>query len=71
MRHLLATELGQQLYRKRKVMIEPVFAQMKYNRKFDRFGRTGRSAARSEWRLQAATHNLTKLHTHRIAPSST
>jgi len=65
MRYVLATELGQQLYKKRKVMIEPVFAQMKYNRKFDRFGRRGRSAARSEWRLQAATHNITKLHRHR------
>jgi transposase len=68
MRYVLATELGQQLYKKRKVMIEPVFAQMKYNRRFDRFGRRGRSAARSEWRLQAATHNLTKLHSHRTAP---
>ncbi len=67
MRYVLATELGQQLYKKRKVMIEPVFAQMKYNRKFDQFGRRGRSAVRSEWRLQAATHNLTKLHSHRNA----
>ena len=67
MRYVLATELGQQLYKKRKVMIEPVFAQMKYNRKFDRFKRRGRSAVRSEWRLQAATHNLIKLHSHRTA----
>jgi transposase len=71
MRYLLATELGQQLYKKRKVMIEPVFAHMKYNRRFDRFGRRGRSAVRSEWRLQAATHNLIKLHTHRIAANTT
>jgi hypothetical protein len=27
----------------------------------------GRSAARSEWRLITATHNLLKLHTHQIA----
>jgi hypothetical protein len=52
-------------------MIEPVFAQMKYDRRFDRFGASGRSAARSEWRLQAATHNLIKLHTHRIAANTT
>jgi hypothetical protein len=68
MRYVLATEQGQQLYKKRKVMIEPVFAQMKYNRRFDQFKRRGRSAVRSEWRLQAATHNLTKLHSHRTAP---
>lgn len=67
MRRLLATEHGQQLYRKRKVMIEPVFAQMKFNRRFDRFHRRGRAAARSEWRLLAATHNLLKLHSHQLA----
>ena len=48
-------------------MIEPVFAQMKFNRRFDRFARRGRSAARSEWRLIAATHNLLKLHSHQLA----
>jgi Transposase DDE domain len=70
MRYVLATELGQQLYKKRKVMIELVFAQMKDNRKFDQFGRRGRAAVRSEWRLQAATHNLTKLHSHKRATTT-
>jgi hypothetical protein len=67
MRTVLANEHGQALYRKRKVMIEPVFAQMKFNRRFERFQRRGRSAVRSEWRLIAATHNLLKLHAHQIA----
>jgi hypothetical protein len=67
MRHVLASEHGKALYRKPKVMIEPVFAQMKFNRRFDRFARRGRSAARSEWRLIAATHNILKLHSHRPA----
>jgi hypothetical protein len=65
MRHLLSTELGSQLYRKRQGMIEPVFADLKFNRKINRFQRRGHSAARSEWRLAAATHNLLKLHNHR------
>ena len=51
-------------------MIEPVFAQMKFNRKIDRFQRRGRSAARSEWRLIAATHNLLKLHSHQIVTAT-
>jgi hypothetical protein len=67
MRNVLSTELGARLYRKRSPMIEPVFAQIKFNRKIDRFQRRGRSAARSEWRLAAATHNLLKLHSYRIA----
>ena len=34
------------------------------------FRRRGRSAARSEWRLITATHNLLKLHKHQIAASA-
>ena len=50
-------------------MIEPVFAHTKFNRRIDRFQRRGRAAARSEWRLITATHNLLKLHTHTLAAS--
>jgi transposase len=67
MRRVLATDRGGELYRKRKAMIEPVFANTKFNRRIDRFQRRGRSAARSEWRLITATHNLLKLHKHQIA----
>ena len=42
-------------------MIEPVFADTKFNRSIDRFQRRGRAACRSEWRLITATHNLLKL----------
>ena len=70
MRHVLATELGGELYRKRQGMIEPVFGDLKFNRKINRFQRRGDSAARSEWRLAAATHNLLKLHKHRQATAA-
>ena len=68
MRRVLATEAGSELYAKRQWMIEPVFAQIKSNRGIDHFRRRGRAAARSEWRLIAATHNLLKLHRHSISP---
>jgi transposase len=66
MRRVLETDAGKELYVKRKTMIEPVFAQTKFNRRIDRFQRRGRSACRSEWRLITATHNLLKLHRHEI-----
>ena len=66
MRRVLATESGGELYGKRMPMIEPVFGQIKANRRIDRFKRRGRAAARSEWRLIAATHNLLKLHRHTL-----
>jgi hypothetical protein len=71
MREVLATDYGGGLYRRRKVMVEPVFAQTKHNRRINQFQRRGRSAARSEWRLITATHNLLKLHKHQIALAAT
>jgi transposase len=67
MRTVLAGDIGAGLYRKRKAMVEPVFAQTKHNRRINQFQRRGRSAARSEWRLITATHNLMKLHKHHLA----
>jgi hypothetical protein len=64
MRDKLSTDRGRELYAQRKITIEPVFGQIKYNRHIDRFMRRGRAAAHSEWRLVTATHNLLKLHTH-------
>jgi transposase len=64
MRRVLATEHGGALYAKRQTMIEPVFADTKFNRRIDRFLRRGRSAARSEWRLANTAHNLLKLWRH-------
>src|SRR5215210_6246691 len=68
MRRVLATEPGGELYAKRQGMIEPIFAQTKFNRRCDRFQRRGRAACRSEWRLITATHNLLKLWRHYSAP---
>ncbi len=67
MRRVLATDHGADLYSRRQWMVEPVFAQIKANRRIDRFKRRGRAAARSEWRLIAATNNLLKLHRHSLA----
>ena len=69
MRRVLSSEAGHELYKHRKATVEPVFAQNKFNRGFRRFQRRGRSAVRSEWRLQAAVHNLLKLHSHWIDPA--
>jgi transposase len=70
MREKLSTDRGRELYAQRKVTIEPVFGQIKYNRRIDRFMRRGRAAAQSEWRLVTATHNLLKLHSHWIATAA-
>jgi transposase len=67
MRTVLSTDTGRELYEKRHQTIEPIFGQIKFNRHINRFLRRGRGAALSQWRLATATHNLLKLHQHRIA----
>lgn len=58
------------LYKRRSVMIEPIFGQLKINRRLDRFLRRGLDAARHEWALICTAHNLGKLHTATTAPAT-
>ena len=67
MREKLRTDRGRALYALRKITIEPVFGQIKHNRRVNQFMRRGRAAVHSELRLVAATHNILKLHNHWIA----
>jgi len=68
MERKLRTKQGRGLYSKRGQMVEPVFGQIKSVRGCDRFMRRGLTAAASEWRLMAATHNLLKLWRSGKAP---
>jgi transposase len=61
MEAFLSEPEGKALYRRRQQLVEPVFADTKFNRRADRFMRRGLGACNSEWRLIAATHNLLKL----------
>ena len=66
MRRLLATDYGRELYAKRHNVIEPVFGQIKFNRKIDRFQRRGHAAVRVGVAISSDDkHNLLKLHEHR------
>jgi transposase len=67
MRRVLRSEAGSERYSHRQGMVEPVYADIKQNRRAGRFKRRGRAAVRSEWRLITATHNLLKLHRHSLA----
>lgn len=53
---------GRRTYARRAGTIEPVFAQIKHNRKIRTISRRGLTAADSEWKLICTTHNLLKLY---------
>ncbi len=61
MRHKLASAEGRALYKMRKAIVEPVFAQIKAVRGLRQFLMRGLAAARGEFALMALTHNLLKL----------
>ena len=68
MERKLLTKRGRALYKKRSVLVEPVFGQVKEGQGFRRFMRRGLGAAQSEWSLAGMTHNLLKLWRSGQAP---
>ena len=56
------TPQGRALYARRKVIVEPVFGQIKEARGFRRFLLRGLDPIRGEWCLVCLTHNLALAH---------
>src|SRR5712692_5594390 len=61
MREKLKTEAGRAVYKQRKLIVEPVFGQVKEVRGFRRFSFRGLGKNQAEWALICLTHNLLKL----------
>ena len=61
MREKLKTEIGRAIYKQRKMIVEPVFGQLKEVRGFRRFSFRGLQKNEAEWSLICLTHNLLKL----------
>ena len=62
MQRKLRTKRGRTRYRQRGASVEPVFGQMKDRQGARRFSMRGLDRCRGEWLLDAAVHNLRKLH---------
>lgn len=61
MREKLKTAAGRAVYKQRKLIVEPVFGQVKEVRGFRRFSFRGLRKNQAEWALICLTHNLLKL----------
>jgi hypothetical protein len=62
-RERLSTEEGEKKYKQRKIEVEPVFGQIKFNGHFHRFSLRGLSKNTVEWGLICVAHNLKKWET--------
>jgi len=56
------TKKGQDTYRRRKTIVEPVFGQMQTVQGAKHLLLRGKDAANAQWRFNCAIHNLLKLH---------
>lgn len=73
MKKKLKTEKGKIMYDYRKVLVEPVFGNMKYNLGFRQFVLRGLKKVKAEFLLMCIAHNLKKMswQWNRIQPSIT
>src|SRR5512141_2667 len=62
MKRKLQTQVGRRIYALRKVIVEPVFGQIKQVRGFRQFLVRGLEKVQMEWALVCLTHNILKLH---------
>ena len=62
MRRKLKTQAGKAVYAARKVIVEPVFGQIKQARGFRQFLLRGIDKVRAEWALVCLTHNILKMY---------
>ncbi len=63
MRQKLDTAEGKQIYRRRKVIVEPPLGNIKHNLKFREFLLRGLSKVKAEFTLIAIVHNILKIAT--------
>ena len=61
MKEKLARPEARAVYRRRKVIVEPVLGQIKSAQGFRRFSLRGQIKAAAEWALVCLTHNLLKI----------
>jgi len=58
LRHVMRQPKAQQVFQRRKAMVEPIFARLRGKQKLDRFRRRGLTAVTREFALHALAYNL-------------
>lgn len=61
MKQAIDSARGRQIYSRRIATVEPVFANIRHNKRLDRFTLRGREKVGTQWRLYCLVHNIEKL----------
>jgi transposase len=67
MKEAIDSERGKALYGRRIVTVEPVFANLRYNKRLDRFTLRTQPKVNTQWHLYCLVHNIEKLAHHGYA----
>lgn len=67
MRQRIDSREGREQYGRRLGIVEPVFGNMRHNKRLNRFTLRGQSKVDGQWKLFALVHNIEKLAKHRKA----
>ena len=67
MKAAIDSERGRSLYGGRIATVEPVFANLRHNKRLDRFTLRTRPKVNAQWNLTCVVHNIEKLAHHRYA----
>ncbi|MFN9204350.1 MAG: transposase, partial [Gemmatimonas sp.] len=61
MRERIDSPAGRAQYGQRFATVEPVFGNLRANKRLDRFTRRGRTKVDTQWKLYCLVHNIEKL----------
>jgi len=64
MRRRIDSAHGKAQYARRFATVEPVFGNLRYNKKLSRFTLRGRRKVDTQWKLYCLVHNIEKLANH-------
>jgi transposase len=64
MKRAIDSPRGRRLYGRRIAIVEPVFANLRYNKRLDRFTLRTQSKVNTQWNLYCLVHNIEKLAHH-------
>jgi hypothetical protein len=64
MKQAIDSPEGRKRYGQRMATVEPVFGNLRYNKKLDRFTLRGQAKVNTQWHLYCLVHNIEKLAHH-------
>ena len=63
------TEQGRRIYPQRLAIVEPVFANIRINKRLDRFTLRGKIKVNIQWLMYCLVHNIEKILNYGMAPA--